>query len=525
MINGKNFWMSMLRIEKRDGFARICEFNGLITPYLIDLRKDFEFANRIERKRPEVLKKIKPDLFEEFKREGEIKKINPISLNPKEIFESLYKLRLQTPKPLYISSFATPQNLSLLSYLGGDFFDNALALRKAKEGIYLTEVAEFEIDRLKSLPCNCRACRERENYKNDFEFLADHNTNALKRELTLVIEAINNERLRDLVESRIRLKPETTAILRLFDANANTKFFARFKKANIYPTSEDSFFRPEVKYYFQRLNEIYDPVSPTALILPCSAKKPYLLSRSHRQIRFALGNLVRGINEIIVSSPFVAPRELELVYPIAFYDTPTTGIWGKWEIDFVAEKLSKLIEKFENIIAFVKNGYRKVVEEAEKLAGVDVKFAEDFKELKRYLEKVERESFDLYKEIFRHMIRYQFGLEFEIESVKGKYPNLEFFRDERVARIDMRYGNLDIYGELLEFLVKKRIYSVQIQDFEVKGTIFSKGVIKADRRIRPNDVVVFYNSFLMGVGQAVISGEEMGEVEGKAVISRRKKLI
>ncbi len=515
--------LGMLKVEKKDGFARICEFNGLKTPYIIDLRKDFKF--NIERKMPEVLKKIKPELFEEFRKEGEIKKIIPISLPLKEIFSSIYELRSKTHAPIYISSFATPQNVSLLIYLGGDFFDNALALRKAKDGVYLTESGEFDLDKLKTLPCNCEACKKREEYKSDFYFLADHNTNMLERELKLAIEAIRSENLRELVESRVRTNPETTAMLRLFDANAEIKDFARFKKSKIYPTSEDSFHRPEMRYYFKRVEEIYDPISSTALILPCSAKKPYLISKTHRRIRAALGELVRGINEIIVSSPFVAPRELELIYPIAFYDTPTTGIWSDWEIEFVAFHLSKLIGKFENVIAYVHNGYKKVVEKAEQKAGIDIKIVESMDELRKHLRRAERVEFDLYKEIFRHMLLYQFGVEFDIEMAKGKYPNLEFYKKRRVARVDMRFGNLDVYDELAEYLLKKGAYVVQIEDFDVKGTIFSKGVIKADERIKPNDVVIYYNSFSIGVGQAVIPGRDMGVVDGKAIVSRRKKLI
>uniref|UniRef100_A0A7C3UL03 PUA domain-containing protein n=3 Tax=Geoglobus ahangari TaxID=113653 RepID=A0A7C3UL03_9EURY len=514
-----------MRIEKEDGFARICEFDGIETPYIIDLRGDFKFLDKIERKPPEILKKIKPELFEEFHKENEIKKIVPISLYSSDFFKAIYDLRSSTEAPLYISSCATPQNLSLLVYLGGDFFDNALALRKAFEGLYLTEVGEFELRALKTLPCNCEACLSRDRYKSDFEFLADHNTNALLRELNIVKEAIRNESLRELVESRVRTKPETTAVLRLFDANADIQKFPRFRRSNLYPTTEDSFNRPEIRYYFKRLEEIYDPVSPTALILPCSAVKPYLLSKTHRRIRSALGDLIRGINEIIVSSPFVAPRELELIYPIAFYNTPTTGIWSEWEIDFVAKKLAGLLEKFENVIAFVHNGYKRVVERSARLMGIDVTFADDFNELRSYLNRAEREDFDLYREMFRHMLRYQFGVEFESKSVRGKYPNLEFFNEERIARVDMRYGNLDVYFELAEYLLKKQIYTVEIEDFDVKGTIFSKGVIRADEKIKPNDVVVYYSSYIIGVGQAVISGREMGKIDGKAIISRRKKLI
>ena len=517
----------MFRVEKQDGFARLGVFDGMKTPHLIDLRDDKEveeLKRNVERRAAEILLDVMPETYKLFLREKHVIKLVPVSLNAERLIKTIFLLKKYSEKPLYISSFATPQNASLLIYLGADFLDNAVALKKAYQGIYQSEVGEMKIESLSELPCNCFACLNREEYQREFEFLADHNTNALKREVLMSRTALKTDTLRELVESRVKTNPENTAILRIYDSMSSEVPHAVYKKAKVYPTSEISFYRPEFKYYFNRIVDVYDPASPAALLLPCSAKKPYLLSKTHRAIRGAVGDLVRGVNEVIISSPFVAPRELELVYPISFYDTPTTGQWSEWEIEFVAERLSILLEKFESVVGYLSGGYRKVAEKASKKAGIDIRFAESLQELRKILHHVEKAEFDLYKEIFRHMMRYQFGLEFEVESVKGKYPNLEFFKRERIARVDMRYGNLDIYGELAEFLRKQDAYTVRIDEFDVRGTVFSKGVLKADERIRPNDVVVYYNSMLTGVGKAVIPGKEMGVVDGKAVLSRRKTL-
>lgn len=513
----------MFRVEKQDGIARLGTFNGISTPCMIDLRNPEKILEFIERRPPEVARDILPKSYNEFVKEGEIKKLVLPGMFPGEVVEKVLEFKRKDHSPLYLPALATPQNASLLVYMGADFLDNALALRKARDGVFLTETGEFRLESLSELPCRCRACENRDHYSSDFRFLADHNTLALERELALARASVKSESLRELVEVRVKASPDTTAMLRILDSLSGDLPFSRFRRSRLFPTSEDSYNRPDVEYYFRRMLEVYSPASPTVLLLPCSARKPYLLSKTHRNLRNSLGSALKGVNEIIISSPFVAPRELELVYPISSYDTPTTGMWSEWEINYVAERLAPLIEKFENVIAYLHGGYRKVAERAGRIAGKDITFTDSREELKKLLENAGKQNFDLYMEIFRHMLSYQFGLEFEIDRVRGRYPNLEFFAgNERVARVDVRYGNLDIYVRLAEELKKKGVYVVRIDEFDVKGTIFSKGVVEADERIRPNDVVVYYNSSITGVGQAVIPGREMGAVDGRAVVSRRK---
>ncbi|AKG92042.1 tRNA-archaeosine synthase [Geoglobus ahangari] len=513
----------MFRIEKQDGLARLGELNGAITPHMIDLRSPGELADLVERRPPEVARELMPEAYEALVREGEVRKLVLTSQLPRSLVERIVSFRKSDPSPLYLPSLATPQNASLLIYLGADIVDNAIALRSAAEGVYLTESGSFNLSSLNELPCRCRACESRDDYDSDFHFLTDHNTIAIEREVRLARAMLKAERLRELVEVRAKANPETTAMLRIVDSSGRDLPFARFRRSKVYPTSEDSFARPEIAYYFERMLEIYSPSSPTALLIPCSARKPYSLSKTHRELRSRLGRAIRGVNEIIISSPFVAPRELELTYPILSYDTPTTGMWSEWEVQFVAERLAEMLTRFESVVAFLHGGYRRVAEKAGEIAGKDIVFVEDYGELRRVLERSGKVEFDLYHEIFRHMLSYQFGVEFEVDGVRGRYPNLEYFsRGERVARVDVRYGNLDIYGKLAEFLVEQGIYAVRIDEFDVKGMIFSRGVIEADEKIRPNDVVVYYSSSIFGVGQAVIPGSLMGEVDGKAVVSRRK---
>jgi len=279
----------------------------------------------------------------------------------------------------------------------------------------------------------------------------------------------------------------------------------------------ESFNRPEVVNFLEKAVKAYKPKGKILLILPCSAKKLYSTSRSHTIIRSVVK---RGIEEIIVSSPLVVPRVFELVYPAVNYDVPVTGHWSDDEIRYASKWLCEFLSKgeFEVVIAHVEGGYKRVVEATAKEMGLDVMWtaekditsAESLKRLKDVMDKIEVEKFDLYKAIFEHMLRYQFDVEdIDLKSVKGRYPNLEFYADKRLARVDVNYGCLDVDIELAKFLINRKSYFVEIDEFIPKGTIFAVGVKKADERLKPNDVVVFYNSQVIGVGRALMTGKEM----------------
>ncbi|MCS7144860.1 MAG: archaeosine synthase subunit alpha [Archaeoglobaceae archaeon] len=518
----------MFYTEKRDGFARLgaLELNGfsIRTPAMLEgeVLKKFDYG-----KAPYAVKRILPEIYESLRPQGEIEILTGLtSMSPREIAEAFSELR--GLKPIFAVACADPQNLAMLIYLGVDLVDNIMAVAKAYNGIYFLGDFEIKIEKLKTFPCNCKFCKSQKlnGLRKDeiLEITAMHNTEQLRIELEKCKILIEEERLRNYVEAKAKLNPEMTALLRFSDLEESI-CFPRFRRATCYFNSQESLNRFEVKYFLKRSVECYKPKTRALLLLPCTAKKPYLLSKTHRIIR----SVVKvNVNEIMISSPLVVPRELELIYPAVNYDTPVTGYWSEEEINFVANWLSKLVErgKFEKIIAHVEGGYRKVVEKALKdyevifTADGDILSEESLKRLKKELEGFDK--FDLYYEMFSHALRYQFDLEAE-GVVKGKYPEIELLKGERIARFDLRYGNLDIYSYLAKELIRKGDYAVKIADFEPTTTIFSAGVEEADQKIRPNDVVVFINSTHYGVGIARMHGKEMVEAKKGVAIEVRRK--
>ncbi|MEM4689613.1 MAG: archaeosine synthase subunit alpha [Archaeoglobaceae archaeon] len=518
----------MFYTEKRDGFTRlgVIEIDGysIKTPAMLE----GEILNKIDfGKAPYAVKKILPEVYEKLKPKGEIKILTGLpAMSPREVAEAFSELR--GLKPLFAVACADPKNVSLLIYLGTDLVDNIMAVAKAYRGIYFLNDLEVKIDKLKAFPCNCKFCKSQELSKLSrdeiLEITAMHNTEQLRMEVEKCRILIEEENLRNYVEAKAKLNPEFTALLRFADLE-QSPCFPRFRRSTCFFNSQESLNRFEVRYFLSRIVDCYKPKTKALLLLPCTAKKPYLLSKTHTIIRSAVKV---NVNEIIISSPLVLPREFELIYPAVNYDTPVTGHWSEEEINFVASWLLKLVEKgnFEKIVAHVEGGYRKVVERA--LKDYDVIFTSDgdilsdesLRRLKKELEGFER--YDLFSEMFSHASRYQFGTGVE-GTVKGKYPEIELVKKDRVARFDLRYGNLDIYSEFAIELLKMGDYVVKIAEFEPTTTIFSAGVEEADPKIRPNDVVVFSNSTHYGVGIARMHGKEMMEAKKGVAIEVRRK--
>ncbi len=507
--------------DKRDGFARIGEIEGIRTPTMVDyLKKDVDFIKKINFGKAPYAAKFITDLDRSLLPDGEIKVLTGLSsLSPRELVRVFDEVRGKNP--LYAVASATPKNVSLLIYLGVDIVDNILAISKAHNGIFFADELEIPIAEAKGL-CSCKYCEDL-----NFENVAKHNSEVLRREVEKCRRLIEKEELRNYVESKVKIDPELTAALRISDFESEKSLFSRFKKSKCYFSSLESSYRFEVKNFLEKVVECYEGKTKTLLILPCTAKKPYFISKTHRLIREAVK--VR-VNEIIVSSPLVVPREFELIYPACNYDTPVTGYWSEDEIESVAYWLRRLVEKgkFERIVAHVEGGYKKVVERA--LRDYDVHFTvEDNllseRSLNNLNSKLEDEEYNFFDYILPQISKYQFGISFTAKT-KGKYPELEFFRRDRVARIDTIYGMLDVYGEFAKELIAKKQYLVRIDNFIPKGTIFAAGVIEADEKIRPNDTVVFCSDEVYGVGIALMSGKEMVENDkGAAVKVKRVEKI
>ena len=379
--------------------------------------------------------------------------------------------------------------------------------------------------------------------------LSRHNVLKLGEEMRAVREHIRSGHLREYVERQCRARPWLTAALRLIDAEGTflEKRTPIFRSSTLYANTSESMNRVEIRRFAQRVLERYTPPDlDTLLLLPCSAKKPYSISTSHQKFINALGKYRRYVHEVIITSPMgIVPRELELMYPAAHYDTPVTGHWDKEERAWVGGCLRSYLQKnsFKNIVAHVHGVYREICEDVAGELGLDFVYTADEGVASRAsLEKLEQtvSGFENKKkrtvdeailDLMRACADYQFGLgagELLASGafVKAPFPKFQLFSGIQLATLIPQYGTIALTVEGGMRLAAQPNYRVMIGDFSPHSSILAPGVLEADPQIRPGDEVLVEGERFFGVGRSQMSGWEMRQCrKGIAVELRHSKMI
>lgn len=463
--------------------------------------------------------------------------------NPRALVNAIINIRENSPPDtaLYAPALATPENLAILIYLGVDIVDDSLAIIKAYQDLYQTSYGEIPIGRMNELPCTCAACINlgmgslREMDKRErAEFLSRHNAYKLEEELRIIRERIRGGTIREHVEEKCRTRPWLTAALRLVDFEYD--YLERrtpVARANLlYANSAESLNRIEIKRYAERIMTRYTPPSLSILVLlPCSARKPYSTSPSHKKILHALGKLRGYIHEVIITSPLgVVPRELELTYPAAHYDIPVTGHWDLEEKAWVENCLKTFLKRgrYKSIIAHLDGPYKEICEALDLdilyTAEGGVTSVESLERLKTSIQKIVDEETKKRGEraaridLIRAIADYQFGfgagglLAPEGAVLRSPYPKHQVFLDKQLlASLVPQYGLLALTPEGAEKLLPLKKYWVKIDNFIPKGAVLAPGVIDAYSEIRPGDEVIVIGEKVLAVGRASMSGWEMVE--------------
>ncbi len=548
-------------ITKRDGPARIgkltIEQKKFTTPNILFVNtKRFRaprFAETILSKEIESESNIfspDDDFAKSFSNLIIVKYASQLINQQKNFVEYIINLRknIGYQKAIYVPVVGNPTNIAILAYLGIDLFDSTSAIIAARNKNLFFETGAVKKDDLKEIYCNCPICNKINNPKElSYEDILNHNYYTIYSELRKVRDAIANQNLRNLIENRIRADPNTTAILKILDRNHQNYLEKRVPvacKSKLIATSKESINRPEIKRFQDRVINRYKKPESTKilLLLPCSAKKPYFLSKSHKFFRNTLLSTKNPniVHEVIITSPLgLVPRELECTYPAANYDIPVIGVWDTYEKEMIISLLSKYlkINKYEKIIAhlpkelidFIKPSIKNV-----KVTCIDNPTSN--KSLER-LKLTLVESIDEFanvtnqvraKEEIFCLAQYQFGEKDTVELlknciIKGKYPYRKIFEDgTQLGMITQERGLISL---TLEGAKKINNYNVEIyDDFELKGSVFSPGIKNADEQIRIGDEVrVNIKKKIVAIGVAQMNGEEMIEsTHGEAVKVRHK---
>ncbi len=460
--------------------------------------------------------------------------------DPRALLESIVRIREST-KPdtaLYLPALATPENVSLLVWLGVDIVDDVLAVTKAYQGLYLTEDGEYPAKELDELPCTCAVCAAHGDAlkagPERYALIAEHNRIRLDLELRKVRQRIRAGTLREYVEKQCRSRPWLTALMRLADARYDylERRTTTYRSAELLACSAESQNRVEVRRFADRVRSRFRSDGQILLIIPCSARKPYSTSKSHQAILSALGKYRRYVREVILTSPMgVVPRELELVYPAAHYDVAVTGVWDLEERGWVSGCLRDFIDNnhFSRVLAHVEGPYVEVCAQTgkdmiftctghltsdESLQSLVSQVALAVQEINPAPRNHDQSVLDM----FRRMADYEFGPgrgELLVPAhgvVKGRFPGFTLFDGrEQLCSISHQYGSLTLTLEGAKRMNLSDAYFVEIGDFVPKGSILAPGVDNADPQIRPGDDVFVRGKKAIAVGKAKMSGWEMKE--------------
>jgi len=457
---------------------------------------------------------------------------------------------------LYVPALATPENLSMLVYLGVDIVDETLSTIKGHQDLYLTNSGEYHLDRMHEFPCSCPVCScntpqelIKLSKKERAEALSKHNILKLGEEMRNVREHIRSGHLREYIERQCRARPWLTAALRLIDAEGTflEKRTPLFRSSTLYANTAESMNRVEIRRFAQRVLERYTPPDlDTLVLLPCSAKKPYSISTSHQKFINALGKYRRYVHEVIITSPMgIVPRELELMYPAAHYDTPVTGYWDKEERAWVGGCLRSYLQKnsYKNIVAHVHGAYREICEDVAGELGLNFVFTADegvtsraslakLEQAVSGYENVKKRSGEEAKlDLMRAAADYQFGkgagdILVSGAVVKAPFPKFQLFSGKQLATLIPQYGTIALTVEGGQRIAAQPHYRVKIGDFLPHSSILAPGVEYADPHIRPGDEVLVEGEKFFGVGRALMSGWEIKECrKGIAVELRHSKTI
>jgi archaeosine synthase len=461
---------------------------------------------------------------------------------------------------LWVPAIATAENAALLFYLGVDIIDTLNAVIKGYQGIYQMEECELSLSEMEELPCNCSVCssmcidelREREDRAL---LIAKHNELLLAKEVKKVTARIRAGNLREYVEMRARASTFLTSVLRIIDFKEEIYFELRTpvaRKQCMIANTMESLKRIEVKRFANRVLERYEPpVRQILLLLPCSARKPYSKSRSHKKFIDAIGAYRGSIHELILTSPLgVVPRELEVVYPAAFYDIPVTGYWDLEEREWVSSclraYLARNFKNYELIVAHLGGAYKDICSSVADDLGIEIRYTCEEDEnatSRKALDRLSAEiaalgtesqlGFEQKASVIRAIADFQFGVgaghelvtqrEGERIKIMGKFPLYKLSLDgEVIARIVSEYGSLALsISGARRISNKLASYTVEIGDFLPKGSILAPGVVNANGQIRVNDEVIFCGTKAFGVGRAKMSGMEMVESRRGAAVQVR----
>ncbi|MBP5735442.1 MAG: DUF5591 domain-containing protein [Candidatus Methanomethylophilaceae archaeon] len=450
--------------------------------------------------------------------------------DPRRIVDNIIRLRRAAGfnRLLYLSGLGEPSTIAILTYMGVDIFDDSLSRAAGISGIRLIPEAEIVTGQDES----------------------QNNIAAMEEELEKIRLFIATDRLRELADQRAPSTPTSVALLRLYDKEGYeyAEETCSFTGCRFSCNTTQALRRPDIQSYKARIKDYRKPAHKRVLLLlPCSAKKPYHISKSHKAFSSAIHTAPHDtlVQELIVTSPLgIVPRELDAFYPANSYDIPVTGEWKPEEKAMIREMVGSVISQgWDKVVCHLGEDYELVEGLADMVCTVvgDATSPASIQNLDKALRDATKgmEPVDYMidrNEQMKNMLRFQFGAEAadllmdQNTYAIGKFPYFKLFREDvdhnkiQLGMFTPERGGISLTIEGAQILADGGYPVIEIVDFEIKGNLFAVGVIKADPRIHVGDeAIAVCNGKVRLVGVAMMCGQEMTDLKrGIAVKTRHK---
>ena len=412
-----------------------------------------------------------------------------------------------------------PDNAAVLVWFGVDLFDLSRSRQCMAANLLLTESGPRELvdDTDDSADMSCQITQ----WNNALKEIKSH---------------LASGTLRTLVERQSLNSPKLVEHLRHHDklsrSNSNLGISHVDSNTILHCNSAMSLENPIITKWVDYMTNNY--VAPAGIdnvliLLPCSARKPYRMSKSHRKFIDAIG--ISSHHEVMITSPLgLVPRDLEEVWPASHYDIPVTGDWSLDEFARSEKMVNALLSRhnYHTVINHSSMSFKldgvKYIETRNNLPATSKDALENLRqavaEINREHSPRNRRHHRILVDNFQSVARYKMNNDHWLKGVKvrGKPPYWKIELDgKQIAQWSNDRRGFSLSKSSVKLIAdNSSLKTATIKpSIKWKGDVFSSIVESFDDGITSgDDVLILQNNQPIGLARATASGWEWDKIPG-----------
>ncbi len=432
-----------------------------------------------------------------------------LAAQPGKLVKAIHVLKNKFPGSLlWTPGIGGPDNAAVLNWFGVDIFDLSRSRMCNSAGVILSENGPRMPDDSMSETVTMEV--QIQHWKQSIASIKSNLKNGTLRSL-VDKQSLNSPNLVEHLRSHDKICSEQPGLL---SSHVDNQKILDCSSPN---TLND----PVVKEWCDFISNRYkapNGLDNVLILLPCSARKPYRLSKSH-------GRFIRAINsnschEVMVTSPLgLVPRDLEEIWPASHYDIPVTGDWSHDELIRTQTMLDSLLSRHGYNLVInhssmeLKTGDVELIETRNGLSAGSGEaldnLSESVKEAIQRFNVNKRRNNHLLMDTFASVSRKQLNNDKWLEgvSIRGKPPFWRLEKDNvQVAIWSIDRRGFSFSKSAIEILHHNDTLSkVCIKTGpKLKGDIFYSNIESFDSDIKAgNDILVYQDDLPVGLARAV----------------------